>query len=469
MGAARRWDAVVVGAGPNGLAAAADIARAGRSVLVLEARDSIGGGCRTAELTGPGTLHDVCAAIHPLAAASPCFRQLGIDVEWIEPDLALAHPLDDGSAAVLTRSVDDTADRLGADAGVYRGLMRRWTRGIDDLIGLCAGDPRSLRRSPTLARMGLDAVRSAGALPLPGPRGRALFAGMAAHSILPLDRSPTAGVALVLAALGHTTGWPIARGGSQRIADALAAVLRDAGGEVRTGAPVRSTRDVPAHRALVFDLTPAQLLRIDGLRFPPRYERALRRYRYGPGACKVDFALAARVPWRAEECGRAGTVHLGGTFEEIAGSEAAVWRGEHPQRPFVLAGQQSLFDPTRAPAGSHTLWTYTHVPNGSGVDVSDAIERQLERFAPGFRDIVVARHVRTAVELERENENDVGGDINGGVLDLGQLWTRPANRLTPSSTPLPGVFLASASTPPGGGVHGLCGHRAARAALRFLR
>jgi phytoene dehydrogenase-like protein len=463
-----RWDAVVVGAGPNGLAAAADIAVAGRSVLVLEAGETIGGGCRTQELTVPGFLHDVCSAIHPLAVASPCFRQLGLDVDWIEPPVALSHPLDGRPAVLLTRSIEDTATELGEDEEAYRRLARRWTNGVDDLFGLLAGDAGALRRTEVLARMGLDALRSVDRIPVGGERARALLGGTAAHSILPLDRTPTAGVALILAALAHTTGWPVARGGSSRITDALSGIVRDAGGELQTDAPVRSVRDVPAHRALVLDLTPKQLLRVDGLRFPPRYERALRRYRYGPGACKVDYALSGPVPWRDAGSAQAGTVHVGGTFEEIAAAEAAVWRGEHPERPFVIVAQQSLFDPTRAPSGSHTLWAYTHVPNGSTVDVTAAIERQIERFASGFRDLVISKRTRTAADLEGDNENDVGGDINGGVLDLRQLWTRPSARISPHTTPLPGVFLASASTPPGGGVHGICGHSAARAVLRYL-
>jgi phytoene dehydrogenase-like protein len=464
-----RWDAVVVGAGPNGLAAAADLARAGRSVLVQEARETIGGGCRTAELTAPGFRHDVCSAIHPLAVASPCFRELELHMEWIEPNVALAHPLDDQPPVLLSRSIEESAAGLGPDEQEYGRLARRWAAGIDDLLRLLVRDVAALRRSDLLARMGLDAVRSVGRLPVKGARARALLAGMAAHSILPLDRFPTAGVALALGALAHTTGWPLARGGSGTITDGLAAMVRSLGGEIRTEAPVRSMRDVPAHRALVLDLTPIQLLRIEGLRFPSRYQGALRRYRYGPGACKADYSLEGPVPWASADCARAGTVHLGGTFEEIAAAETTVWRGEHPERPFVLVAQQSVFDPTRAPPGKHTLWAYTHVPNGSMVDVSAAIEAQIERFAPGFRDLVIAKRTRTAAELALDNENDVGGDINGGVLDLRQLWTRPAVRISPHTTPVPGVFLASASTPPGGGVHGMCGHMAAQAALRYLR
>jgi phytoene dehydrogenase-like protein len=464
-----RWDAVVVGAGPNGLAGAADLTRAGRSVLVLEARETIGGGCRTAELTVPGFRHDVCSAIHPLAVASPCFRKLDLDVEWIEPDISLAHPLDGQPPVLLTRSIEESAAGLGPDEAQYRRLETRWTAGIDELFRLFVRDGGALRRSDLLARMGLDAVRSVGRLPVGSERARALLAGMAAHSILPLDRSPTAGVALALGALAHTTGWPLARGGSSTITDSLAAIVRAGGGEIRTDSPVRSMRDVPAHRALILDLTPRQLLPIEGLHFPPRYERAMRRYRYGPGACKVDYALEGPVPWTDADCARAGTLHLGGTFEEIAAAEASVWSGEHPDRPFVLVAQQSIFDPTRAPDGKHTLWAYTHVPNGSTVDVCPAIEAQIERFAPGFSDLVIAKRTRTAAELALDNENDVGGDINGGVLDMRQLWTRPAVRISPHTTPIPSVFLASASTPPGGGVHGMCGHMAAQAALRYLR
>ena len=468
-----RWDAVVVGAGPNGLAAAVELATAGRSTLVVEANETIGGGCRTAELTLPGFHHDVCSAVHPLAAASPVFRDLPLaahGVEWIEPPVALAHPLDDEPAVLVERSIEDTAHGLGNDEDAYRSLMERWTQRIDDVLRVFLLDARAARHPLQLARLGLEGAGSAAGLigRFGSQRARAVLAGMAAHSILPLDRSPTAGIALVLGSLAHATGWPMPAGGSGRIVDALASILRDAGGEIRTGVPVRSMRDVPDHRALVLTLTPRQLLDVDGLEFPSRYESGLHKHRYGPGVFKIDYALDAPVPWRDAACARAGTVHVGGPFEEIAEAEAAVWRGEHPDRPFVLVAQQSLFDPARAPAGKHTLWAYTHVPNGSTVDMTAPIERQLERFAPGFRDVVLARHTRTTADLERENENAVGGDINGGVLDLRQLLSRPAARVSPATTPLSGVYVASTAIPPGGGVHGIPGRLGARAALRFL-
>ncbi len=472
MGTSAGYDAVVVGAGPNGLAAAITLARAGRSVIIFEAREAVGGGCRSAELTLPGFVHDVCSAIHPMALASPFFRSLPLErygLEWIQPPAALAHPLDDGSVALLEPSIEATGATLGADAARYRRLMApivaNWDKIAEGILG-----PLHIPHHPlALACFGLSAIRSARGLAecrFKEARARALFGGIAGHAMLELEQPPSAAFGLVLAALGHVVGWPISRGGSQRIADALAAYLRSLGGEIVTGVDVESLETLPQARAILCDVTPRQLLRLAGRRLSPLYQRQLRRYRYGPGVCKVDFALNGPVPWKAPECAQAGTVHLGGTLEEIAESERAVWRGKHAERPFVLLAQQSLFDPTRAPAGAHTAWAYCHVPSGSTRDVSEQIEQQIERFAPGFRQRILAKHTFTTEKMEHYNANYIGGDINGGVQDFWQLFTRPTVRLVPYATSSRGLYLCSSSTPPGGAVHGLCGYFAARAALR---
>jgi phytoene dehydrogenase-like protein len=468
------YDAVVVGAGPNGLAAAVELARNGRSVAVLEAEETIGGGTRSAEITLPGFVHDLGSAIHPLGYASPFFKALPLEehgLEWVHPPAPLAHPFDDGTAAVLERSVEETAAALGPDARAYERLMRGIAEDTDKIAAYFVGSPRLIRHPLALATSGLRALRSARNLAenvFEGERARGLFAGNAAHSFLPLGKSPSAMFGLLLGTLGHAFGWPFPKGGSQRIADALASYLRSLGGEIFTGFRVRSVDEVPHTRTVLFDVTPRQLLDIAGEHFTERYQNALKSYRYGPGVCKVDFALDGPIPWKAEECLRAGTVHLGGTLDEISAGEAAVWRNEHPERPFVLLAQQSLFDPTRAPNDKHTVWAYCHVPNGSTFDMSGRIESQIERFAPGFRDRILAKNAMGPADLERINANLVGGDINGGVMDLRQLFTRPMPRPNPYSTPAKGLFICSSSTPPGGGVHGMCGYLAARAALRYL-
>ena len=463
-------DAVVVGSGPNGLAAAITLAREGWSVLVTERAETIGGGTRSARLTRRGYVHDVCSAIHPLAAGSPFFADVPLaehGLELVQPPAPLAHPLDDGTAVVLERSVEETAAGLGPDGRAYRRMIEPLVRDKGRLVPFVLG-PRPLPRHPfAAARFGLLGVRSAVRLArrFQGDRARALLAGLAAHSLQPLHRSPTASFALVLGLFAHAYGWPVARGGSQSIADALASYLRSLGGEIETGRDVESMDELPKARAILLDLTPRQVIRIAGHRFPSRYLRALGRYRYGPGVFKVDWALDGPVPWRAEECSRAATIHVGGTLEEIAAYEAAIWERQVPERPYVLVAQQSLFDDSRAPRGRQTLWAYCHVPNGSRIDMTDRIESQIERFAPGFRDRVLARHTMNAVEVEAHNPNYVGGDINGGVQDLLQLYTRPAPRLNPYSTPVDGLYLCSSSTPPGGGVHGMCGYLAARTVL----
>jgi phytoene dehydrogenase-like protein len=465
-------DAVVVGSGPNGLAAAITLAQAGRSVLVLEAAGSVGGGMRTAELTLPGFHHDVCSAIHPLGLGSPFFRTLPLErhgLEWIHPPAPLAHPLDDGTAAMLERSIQSTGASLASDSGAYRRLMEPLVAHADSLLEDLLAPLRLPDHPSVLARFGLRAILPAERLArraFAGERARALFAGLAAHSMLPLSRSPSAAFGLVLGVLGHHVGWPLPRGGSQSLADALAAHLRSLGGEIECGRRVESLSELPPASAVLLDVTPRQLVALAGDRLPEGYRRRLEGFRYGPGVFKLDLALDGPVPWRAPECARAGTVHLGGTLEEIAASEAEVNAGRTPERPYVLLAQQSLFDPARAPAGKHTVWTYCHVPNGSPVDMTERIEAQIERFAPGFREFVIGRHALGPAALERYNANYVGGDINGGIQDLRQLFTRPTARLVPYETALPGVFLCSSSTPPGGGVHGMCGYWAAQAAIR---
>jgi phytoene dehydrogenase-like protein len=470
-----RYDAVVVGSGPNGLAAAITLAQAGLSVLVREGRETVGGGTRSAELTLPGFVHDVCSAVHPMAACSPFFATLPLaehGLDFIHPPAPLAHPLDGGQAVMLETSLEATAAGLGADGDAYRRLIGRTVRDWELLSPTLLGPVLRVPEHPlALARFGLPAARSATGLAstaFSGEPARALFAGAAAHSILALEQRVSASFGLVMLALAHVGGWPIARGGSQRIADALVSYLRTLGGEVDTGAPVESLDALPPAETVLCDVGPRQLIALAGSRFPARYRRALTRYRYGPGVFKVDYALDAPVPWEAAGCARAGTLHLGGTLSEIAASERAPWRGEHAERPYVLVAQPSLFDPARAPEGRHTLWAYCHVPSGSSFDMTERVEAQLERFAPGFRDRVLARSVTRPADFERDNPNLVGGDITGGVADIRQLLARPTLRRVPYATPIDGVYLCSASTPPGGAVHGMCGHLAARAALRRL-
>jgi len=462
-------DAVVVGSGPNGLSAAVALAREGLSVVVLEASDTIGGGVRTAELTLPGFRHDICSAIHPMAVLSPFFRDLKLNVEWMEPQFALAHPLEDGSAAILERSIDATASRLGRDGDAYRRFLSPLVEAGDKLLRDILGSLLVIPKHPIiLARFGIHAIHSADrvARKFRDDRARALFAGCAAHSIVPLDHAGTGSFGTVMLVSGHLTNWPVARTGSQAIADALAQRLRSQGAEIRTGVRVASMRDIPPSRAVIFDVTPRQLAAIAGDELPSSYVRQLQRFRYGPGLFKIDWALDGPIPWQARDCSGASTVHVGGRLEEIAHHEAEVWRGRNTQRPFVLVGQQSLFDPTRAPAGKQTAWGYCHVPSGSTEDMTEAIERQLERFAPGFRDRILGRHTMNTAQLESHNPNLIGGDIAGGANMLKQVIFRPVVRLNPYTTPNPRIFLGSSSTPPGGGVHGMCGYWAARAALR---
>ncbi|TML35253.1 MAG: NAD(P)/FAD-dependent oxidoreductase [Actinobacteria bacterium] len=450
--------AVVIGSGPNGLAGAIALARAGLEVEVHEAEPEIGGGLRSAELTLPGFVHDVCSAIHPLAVASPFFRELELNVEWVHPDAPAAHPFDDGTALVLERDLAATAAALGQDEDVYQSLVGSLVEGWPYPYS-----PRALLELRGAVLTALSAARPV-AERFREPRTQGWFAGFAAHSMLPLERRPSAGFALALLTLGHAVGWPFPRGGSQRLADALAARLLELGGEIHVSSPVD---ELPDADVLLADVSPRELARIAPL--PERYAGRLRAYRHGPGAFKVDWALDGPIPWRADDCARAGTVHLGGSFEEISASEWGAWSGRPAGKPFVLLAQTSLFDPSRVPAGKQAAWAYCHVPNGSSENMTERIEAQVERFAPGFRERILGRHSMGPAELEAHNRNLVGGDLNGGVMDLGQLLLRPARKLVPYRTPLRGIYLCSASTPPGGGVHGMCGYSAARVALRDLR
>jgi phytoene dehydrogenase-like protein len=462
------YDAVVIGSGPNGLVAAVTIARAGHRVLVVEAQPTPGGGSRSAELTEPGFVHDVCSAIQPLGIASEAFRSLPLEqhgLRWIQPDAPAAHPLDHRTV-MLERSVADTAAGLGEDGRAWERLFGPFEHDGLELVDGVMSALRVPRHPIRMARFGLTAMRSADHVAtsrFTGDDAAALFGGIAAHAIMPLDRAFTAGVGLFLGGLAHAVGWPMAEGGSQAITDSLVAELRANGGEVECNRPIANLDELPPSTVVLADVAPGHLATMAGPRLSERVRRAYRRYRHGPGVFKVDYALSEPVPWRDPATARAATVHLGGTF---AAGEAAVWKGEHPERPFVLTAQQCQWDPGRAPVGRHTFWTYCHVPAGSTVDMTDAIERQIERYAPGFRDTVIARHRTGCTAFEAANPNLVGGDISGGVADVRQLFTRPRRSLRPWTTGARGLYLCSASTPPGAGVHGMCGLHAARLALR---
>lgn len=469
----RRYDAAVIGSGPNGLAAAIKLAQAGRSVVVYEAADTIGGGTRTAEVTLPGYRHDLCSALHPLGASSSFFNSLPLadhGLRWITPPVSFAHPLDGGEAVLVWPDLTRTAAQLGRDAAAYRQLMGRLVANWRAIMREIQGPlPLPPRRPFLLAYFGLLALRSTIGLArtrFAGTEARALWAGLGGHSMMPLEHRATSAFAFGVGILAHAVGWPLAAGGSQSIADALAAHLTSLGGEIFTGRRIESMDQLAEARVVLFDTAPKQVLEIAGERLPSGYRKQLGRYRYGPGVFKVDWALDGPIPWAAEECRQTAGLHIGGTLEEIAAAERAVWQGKHPERPFIIMAQQTLFDPSRAPEGKHTAWGYCHVPNGSAVDMTQQVEAQIERFAPGFRDRILARHTRTAQQMESYNANYVGGDINAGVQDLRQLFTRPAPRLNPYTTPVRELYLCSSATPPGGGVHGMNGYHAARAALR---
>ncbi|WP_213158445.1 NAD(P)/FAD-dependent oxidoreductase [Parachlamydia sp. AcF125] len=468
----KNYDAIVIGTGPNGFAAAITLAQAGLSVGMFEAKDTIGGGMRSTELTLPGYVHDVCSAIHPLGVGSPFFRSLPLEkhgLKWIFPSAALAHPFDDGTAVTLEPSIEKTSKNLGIDGAAYRRILtdcvKRWDNLIDDLLGPLHFPKHPLQMAWFAGFCLQPATKLARQL-FREERARGFFAGLAAHSMLPLERYLTSAFALILNILGHTTGWPIPEGGSQNIANALASFFRSLGGEIHTNSPIECLEQLPSSQVVLCDVSPKQLLKIASNQLSDRYKRILENYRYGPGVFKVDWALSQPIPWKAKECLRAGAVHLGGTLEEIAQSEREVWENLHPQKPYIILAQQSLFDSTRAPKGKHTAWGYCHVPNGSDINMTEVIEAQIERFAPGFKDCILAKTTKSAQQFEQYNPNYVGGDINGGVQDLSQLFTRPAARLVPYSTPHKGLYICSASTPPGGGVHGMCGYHAAQAALK---
>lgn len=466
----RDYDAVVVGSGPNGLAAAILMQQQGLSVLIIEGKDEIGGGLRSAELTLPGFTHDVCSAIHPLALASPFFKNLPLadfGLEYIQPPINAAHPFDNGTAAILDRSIKNTADYLGTDAGVYTTLMRELT-GAWPLIDQDALGPLRFPRHPlVMAQFGLKALSSAETFVkrFKTKEARGLFGGMAAHAIQPLSNLGTTAIGLVLMATGHLKGWPVPKGGSVSIANALAGYFKSIGGAIETGIYIKSLDQLPSAQAILFDVTPKQLLQLAGHKFSSIYKWQLERYRYGMGVFKIDWALDGPIPFTAPECRRAGTVHLGNTFEEIAAGELQTSRGHQTEKPFVLLAQQSLFDSSRAPEGKHTAWAYCHVPNGSMQNMTAAIEAQVERFAPGFKDLILAKSTMNTAQIENYNPNYIGGDINGGIIDLGQLFTRPALRWSPYKTSAKGLYICSSSTPPGGGVHGMCGYNAGKTAL----
>ncbi|MEA2570509.1 MAG: hypothetical protein QOI24_2510 [Acidobacteriota bacterium] len=468
-------DAVVVGAGPNGLSAAIVLARAGLRVIILEANESIGGGARTEELTLPGYLHDVCSAIHPMGLVSPFFRTLPLaehGLVWKESPLAIAHPLDDGTAAVLEQSLDATAQTLGEDGDAWRNLLGPLARNADALFDEILRPIRIVPRHPLLmARFGLSALWSASSLAksrFKGEHARALFAGCAGHSFLPLEATASASFGLVLALAGHAVGWPAAKGGSVSITNALASYFRSLGGEIQTGTRVTSMRELPPSRAVLFDVTPRQLAAIAGDELPRSYVNKLTKFRYGPGVFKVDWALDGPIPWTAADCHRSATVHVGGTLDEVAEHERAIWQGRVTDKPFVLVAQQSLFDSGRAPDGKHTGWAYCHVPHGSTIDMTNAIEQQIERFAPGFRARILARHTMNTAQYEAHDANFIGGDIGGGANGLTQFITRPFPSLDPYATPNERIYICSSSTPPGGGVHGMCGYWAATSALKSI-
>lgn len=472
--ARRDPEAVVVGSGPNGLAAAIALAEAGVAVLVVEAHDEVGGGTRSAALTLPGFVHDVCSAVHPMGVLSPYWKTLPLaqhGLVWRYPKASVAHPLDDQPAVLLRRSLDITCEGLGRDGRAWRALLEPLLADAEALLADAMAPLRVPDRPWLLARFGMRAMWSANRLArlcFREPRARALFAGCAAHSILPLSQPLTAAMGVIFALTAHVVDWPVAEGGSAAIARALASYLRQLGGRIETGRRVRTLDELPEASVVLFDTSPAQLIEIAGDALPATYRRRLARYRYGPGVYKLDWALDGPIPWRDPACREASTVHVGGTLEEIADSERAMYAGQHAARPFLILCQQSEIDPTRAPAGCHTGYAYCHVPHGSTVDMGDAIEAQVERFAPGFRDRILARHAMSPADFERYNPNYLGGTITGGVADLWQLWTRPVARLDPYATPHPRLFLCSAATPPGGGVHGMCGWWAARSALRRL-
>ncbi len=468
-------DVVIVGSGPNGLAAAITLAKAGKSVVVLEANDTIGGAARSAELTEPGFIHDIGSSIHPMVQASPFFRSIYDELvrhglTWIDPPAAAAHPLDGGRAAMAWRDFDRTIDDLGEDGAAYRSYYEPWVKNADALVNLALGPLLRVPSNPIVgarfsATAAIPATTTASRV-WKTDEGQGLFAGHAAHAIMPLSAPFTSSFGVLLGSLAHSVGWGFPEGGAQSLVDAMVSLLKSLGGEIRTGHPVSSMNDVPAARATIFSLSPSQVESIVGKRFPAKYRAKLNEWRYGAGAFKIDYALAEPVPWTNPDVAHAGTVHIGGTLSEIREAEAEVGRGNHPVKPFVLLAQHSLFDPSRAPDGKHTAWAYCHVPNGSTVDQTTAIEDQIERFAPGFRDTVIAHHTTSTEMLEAGNMNLIGGDIGGGSYSGTQLFARPMVQPNPFDTADPAIFIGSASTTPGAGVHGMAGAGAAERVLK---
>ena len=468
------YDAVIIGSGPNGLSAGIELAQAGLSVLMLESAETHGGGMRTAQLTLDGYQHDVCSAVHPMGVLSPYFKQLNLEqygLEWVYPDISVAHPLDNEPAVLLAQSVAETADNLGIDSRRYTQIMQPFARRVDDLLGDMLkplGVPRNLLLFTLFGVQALLPARLYANLVFQGERSKALFAGCAAHSILPFDKLFTAALGLIFLACGHGANWPFPKGGAQSLADALLRCFQAAGGKLECGVTIQRFDQLPEAKVYLFDTNPHQLASIAKTELPSRYLRRLEKYNYGPGVFKVDYALSEPIPWLDPNCGRASTVHVGGTMREIAAGEKTIWQGSHAERPYVLLAQQSHFDTSRAPAGKHTGWAYCHVPNGSTRDMTDIIEGQIERFAPGFRDTILAKHTMGTPAFAGYNRNYVGGAVTGGAADISQLFTRPVARLNPYSTPNRKLFICSASTPPGGGVHGMNGYYAAKSVLRQL-
>lgn len=469
-----KYDAVVVGSGPNGFAAAITLQRAGLSVLLIEGKETPGGGTRSAELTLPGFIHDVCSAVHPLAADSPVFKQFHLEqfgLEYLKPQYAVAHPFDDGSAIAIHSSVDTTAAQFGKDAGNYKRIFSQLVKQWASIRSAFIGPLHISAYSNTKAKFAYHALSSAmhfAKHQFSTNAAQSVFAGMAAHSMLPLNKLTTSSIAIVLNTLAHINGWPLPKGGAQQIANALEACFKKAGGELQKGFMVTSLQQLPPSTAILLDVTAAQLLSIAGDKFSAWYKWQLQRYRYGAGIFKIDWALSRPVPFTNDKCRQAATIHIGGGIQEIYNSEAVISKNMHAEKPFVLFAQPGVVDTSRAPKGKHTAWAYCHVPNGSTLDMTGAIEKQVERFAPGFSDCILARSVMNTHDVEAYNPNYIGGDINGGALKASQLFTRPVLRLSPYRSAAKGVYICSASTPPGGGVHGICGYYAARRALKDL-
>ncbi|MCH8330182.1 MAG: NAD(P)/FAD-dependent oxidoreductase [Bacteroidetes bacterium] len=467
-------DAIIVGSGPNGLAAAITMAMQDLNVAIYEAHDTIGGGMRTKELTLPGFLHDVCSSIHPTGVGSPFMKSIPLGkygLEWVYPEASLAHPLDDGPPALLVNSIEETAGSLRQDIHRYikliKPLVDDWNELAPHLLGPLSLNVNLIK----MGRFGIQALQPASIFArnsFKGEMGRGFFAGLAAHSILPLDKISTAAIGIVLNILGHDPGWPMPKGGAQEIANAMGKLFESLGGKIYTSSIVKHLDELPKAKTYLLDVTPKQLIEMAGNRLPWIYINRLKGYRYGSGVFKMDWALSEPIPFKEKDCHKAGTVHLGGTLEEIIDSEKKIGRGEHPDKPFVLLAQNSLFDPSRAPNNKHTAWGYCHVPNGSTVDMINNIESQIERFAPGFKDTILARHSMNTMDFQEYNANYIGGDINGGVQDIGQMFTRPVMALSPYKTPAKGLYICSSSTPPGGGVHGMCGFHAAKQALKDI-